>query len=102
MKKKFYRIAILACSLICLGTDFTCSAAYVWDSDTKVKLGDVKKDEVVDVLDLARMKKHTAGKQVEITESASDINFDKEVDTDDTDLLRKQLAGSDQYWSDVY
>lgn len=102
MKKKFYKIVILTCSLMCLGTAFHCSAAYIWDGSTKVKLGDVKKDDVIDVLDLARMKKYTAGKQVEITEKASDINFDKKVDIDDTDLLRKQLAGSDQYWSDVY
>ena len=102
MKKKFYKIVILACSLICLGTAFTCSAAYIWDGAIKVKLGDVQKDDAVNVLDLARMKKYTEGEQVEIAESASDINFDKKVDINDADLLRKQLAGSDQYWSDVY
>ena len=102
MKKKFYRIVILACSLICLCTAFTCSAAYIWDGAVKMKLGDVKKDEVVDVRDLARMKKYLENSSEEIAEGASDINFDDTVNKDDETLLRKQLAGSDQYWSDVY
>ena len=102
MKKKFYGIVILACSLICLCTAFTCSAAYIWDGTFKMKLGDVQNDEVVDVRDLARMKKHSEDPTEEISEGAADINFDDKVDEDDEDLLRKHLAGGDQYWSDVY
>ena len=80
------------------------SAAYIWDdvNKTKIKLGDVENDTKVDVRDLVRIRKYVEDSTIEIQERASDINFDGYVNQSDVNLLRKQLAGADQYWSDVY
>ena len=102
MKKKLFGIIILAWCCVCLGTAFDCSAAYIWDESVKVKLGDVQKDNVVDLKDLVRIMKYVENSSEEIAERASDMNSDAKVDESDEMLLRKQLAGGDQYWSNVY
>lgn len=95
-------ILLMSVSFLDLKGQEALASTYVWDTETKVKLGDAKQDQIVDVKDLVRIKRHIADETVEVSEHASDINFDGNVNGDDVALLQKQLVGCDQYWSDVY
>ena len=59
------------------------------------KTGDVNGDDSVDIIDLVKVKKHTAG-VIKLTGTdfkAADLNEDNQVDSSDLILLRKILLG---------
>ena len=67
----------------------------VWEEGSARVPGDVNGDGKVSVLDLARLKKYLAGKDVTIDASNSDVNGDGKVSVLDLARLKKYLAGKD-------
>ena len=61
-------------------------------SSTDPLYGDADGNSVIDIRDLVRVKKFSAGIVSEINTQRADINFDGIVDSDDLAAIRRQLA----------
>ena len=55
--------------------------------------GDADGNNAIDIRDLVRVKRYSAGVTAEINEKRADLNFDGVIDSADLTLLRKQLIG---------
>ena len=75
--------------------DYTPADTVVRDDGTTVCRGDVNGDDVIDVVDLAIVKKHILGKinlQNEVF-TLGDVNADGSIDVIDLALVKKHLLG---------
>ena len=62
-------------------------------SSTDPLYGDADGNNAIDIRDLVRVKRYSAGVTAEINEKRADLNFDGAIDSADLTLLRKQLIG---------
>lgn len=93
MKKKSKRtVAVVMAVLTMFGCAFSCSAAVVTDGTSFYSLGDVNKDNSIDIKDLVRIKKNLAT-GYELLTAAADIDGNGKVDASDLTAVRKYLIG---------
>ena len=81
--------AIAAMSIFAVSA-VTAAAA---EPSVSVWAGDATKDELVDVIDLVRMKKYFANAATEISFAGADVDGDGLVETEDMVSLKKILVG---------
>ena len=62
-------------------------------SSTDPLYGDADGNNAIDIRDLVRVKRYSAGVTAEINEKRADLNFDGAIDSADLTLLRRQLIG---------
>ena len=105
MRQRFYRALMIGASGIAAALAAFGAAALAADSGTKLYLGDVNVDRLVNVADAVHLARYVAeDMDASLTRQGSlnaDVNQDKDVDSSDSNMLLEILAGVIPHPQDV-
>lgn len=105
MRQRFYRVLMIGASGIAAALAAFGAAALAADSGTKLYLGDVNVDRLVNVADAVHLARYVAeDMDASLTRQGSlnaDVNQDKDVDSSDSNMLLEILAGVIPHPQDV-